>query len=95
MEHGGATHPPGAGQDRLDRGEESVQKESRWPPLPDIEDDIDLKREELETMRLETQDLGAKVKYQGQDLYLHITFTMEATWLASDIGDTSGFLRSP
>ena len=43
-------------------------------------------------MRLETQDLGAKVEYRGQDLYLHVTFAMEVTRLASDIRDTSGFL---
>ena len=42
-------------------------------------DDVDLKCEELEMVRLETQDLGAKVKYRGQDLYSHITFAMEAS----------------
>ena len=83
------THP---GLDRTDWTEVRKVFKKRWPPLPDIEDDVDLKREELETMRLETQDLGAKVKYQGQDLHMHIAFAMEATRLASDIGDTSGFL---
>ena len=43
-------------------------------------------------MRLESRDLGTKVKYQGQDLYSHIAFAMEATRLANDIGDTLGFL---
>ena len=36
--------------------------------------------------------MKAKVKYQGQDLYMHVAFAVEATRLASDIGDTSGFL---
>ena len=85
------THP---GLDRTDWMEVRKVFKKRWPPLPDIEDDIDLKHEELETMRLETQDLGAKVKYLGQDLYTHVAFAMEATWLASDIRDTSGFLLS-
>ena len=83
------THP---GLDRTDWTEVRKVFRKRWPPLPDIEDDVDLKCEELETMRLETQDLGAKVKYRGQDLYTHVAFAMEATRLASDIGDTSGFL---
>ena len=78
--------------DRTDWIEVRKVFKKRWPPLPNIEDDIDLKCEELETMRLETQDLGAKVKYRGQDLYSHVTFAMEVTWLASDIGDTAGFL---
>ena len=85
------THPT------LDRTEWSdVRKEfkKRWPPLPKIEYDADLKWEELESMTLEPHNLGTKVKYQGQEIYSHIAFTMEATRLANDIGDTSGFLLS-
>ena len=78
--------------DRTDWVEVRKVFKKRWPPLPNIEDDADLKCEELEAMRLESRDLGTKVKYQGQDLYSHIAFAMEATQLANDIGDTLGFL---
>ena len=83
------THPV---LDRTDWAEVRKVFNKRWPPLPNIEDDVDLKCEELKAMRLESCNLGTKVKYWGQDLYLHIAFTMEATWLANDIRDTLGFL---
>ena len=78
--------------DRTDWAEVRKVFKKRWLPLPNIKDSADLKREELEAMRLESHDLGTKVKYQGQDLYSHIAFAMEATSLANNIGDTLGFL---
>ena len=59
--------------DRTDWVEVRKVFKKRWPPPPDIEDDADLKCEELEAMRSESCDLGTKVKYWGQDLYSHIT----------------------
>ena len=54
----------------------AVRKEfkARWPPLPEPEDDLKSKWEELEQMRLRDGDLGTKVVYQGQELYAHVTF---------------------
>ena len=51
-----------------------------------------MKREELEQMRLRDDDFGTKVTYQGQKLYSHVTFANQAACLASEIGDTNGFL---
>ena len=61
-------------------------------PLPEPEEDMESKCEELEQMRLREDSLGTKVTYQGQELYTHIVFTNEATCLANEIGDTNGFL---
>jgi len=71
-----------------------VRKEfkKRWPPLPELEEDLEAKQEELERMRLEDRDLGAKVTYQGQELYSHVTFANQAAHLANEIGDTNAFL---
>ena len=70
------THPT---LDRTDWSDVRSEFKKRWPPLPEIEDDADLKREELEAMMLEPHDLGIKVKYRGQEIYSHIAFSMEAT----------------
>ena len=78
--------------ERTDWAEVRKAFKKRWPPLPNIKDNADLKCEELEAMRLESRDLGTKVQYRRQDLYSHIAFAMEATRLANDIGDTLGFL---
>ena len=45
------THPALA---RTDWAEVRKAFRKRWPPLPDIEDNADLKHEELEAMRLES-----------------------------------------
>jgi len=83
------THP---GLDRTDWVEVRKAFKAKWPPMPEIDDDKELKREELESMTLEPHSLGNKVKYRGQELYSHIAFALEATRLASDIGDMTGFL---
>ena len=72
----------------------TVQKEfkKRWPPLPEPEEDPEAKREELEQMRLRDEDIGAKVTYQGQELYSHVAFANQTTRLANEIGDTNRFL---
>jgi len=72
----------------------TVRKEfkKRWPLLPEPEEDLESKREELEQMRLGDRDLGTKVTYQGQELYAHVAFTNQATRLANEIGDTNAFL---
>ena len=64
----------------------------RWLPLPEPEEDLESKREELEQMRLTDRDLGTKVTYQGQELYSHVAFANQATRLANEIGDTNAFL---
>ena len=64
----------------------------RWPPLPEPEEDIESKREELEQMRLKEEDLGMKVTYRGQELYTHVAFANEVARLANEIGDTNAFL---
>ncbi len=62
------------------------------PPLPEPEEDLESKREELEQMRLADRDLGTKVIYQGQELYSHVAFANQVTRLANEIGDTNAFL---
>jgi len=62
------------------------------PPLLEPKDDLELKQEELEQMRLTDRDLGTKVAYQGQELHSHVAFTNQAAHLANEIGDTNGFL---
>src|SRR6266481_6130047 len=64
----------------------------RWPLLPEPEEDLESKREELEQMTLKDGDLGMKVTYQGQELYSHITFASQTTHLANEIGNTNSFL---
>src|SRR6266481_9922682 len=63
----------------------TVQKEfkKRWKPLPEPEEDPETKREELAQMRLRDEDIGAKVTYQGQELYTHVAFTNQAAHLAN------------
>ena len=43
-------------------------------------------------MTLEPHSLGNKVKYRGQELYSHIAFALDATQLASNVGDMTRFL---
>ena len=43
-------------------------------------------------MRLRDEDIRAKVTYQGQELYSHVTFANQATCLANEIGNTNSFL---
>ena len=64
----------------------------RWPLLPELDEDMELKREELEQMRLRDEELGSKVTYQVQELYTHVTFANKVACLANKIGDTNGFL---
>ena len=78
--------------DRTDWGAVRKEFKKKWPPLPEPEEDLESKREELEQMRLADRDLGMKVIYQGQELYSHITFAKQATRLANEIGDTNAFL---
>ena len=81
--------------DRTDWATVRKEFKKRWPPLPEPEEDPEAKREELEQMRLRDEDIGAKVTYQGQDLYSHVAFANQATHLASEISDTNGFLLLP
>src|SRR6266481_912397 len=78
--------------DRTDWAAVRNKFKMRWPPLPEPEEDMESKHEELEQMRLREDSLGTKVTYQGQELYMHITFANEATRLANKIRDTNGFL---
>lgn len=63
-----------------------------WVPLPDLDDNVDRKKEELETLTLTPASLGTKVKYCRQEIYAHVAFTEEAFRLGTDIGDDKGFL---
>jgi len=78
--------------DRMDWAAVRKEFKARWPPLPEPEDDLGSKREELEQMRLRDRDLGTKVAYKGQELYAHVTFSNQAAHLANKIGDTNSFL---
>ena len=78
--------------DRTDWLEVWKEFKKRWPLLPEIGDDKELKWEELEAMKLKPQNLGTKIRYRGQELYSHMAFTIEAAWLANEVGDTAGFL---
>jgi len=84
-----ATEPT---MDRTDWTTVWKEFKKRWPPLPEPEEDLESKREELEQMRLQDGDLGTKVTYQGQELYSHVAFENQATCLANEIGDINSFL---
>src|SRR6266481_2709680 len=78
--------------DRTDWAAVRKEFKRRWPPLPEPEEDLEAKREELEQMRLTDNDLGTRVTYQGQELYSHVAFANQAARLANEIGDTNSFL---
>jgi hypothetical protein len=78
--------------DRTKWDEVRAEFKKRWPPLPEPEDDMELKREELEQMKLEPDTLGKKILYRGQELYTHVAFAIETTHLAAEIRDTMSFL---
>src|SRR6266481_2179844 len=62
------THPM---LDRTDWSDLRKEFKKRWPLIPEIEEDTDLKWEELESMILELCSLGTKVKYRGQEICSH------------------------
>src|SRR6266481_8453798 len=78
--------------DRTDWAAVRKEFKRRWPPLPEPEEDLEAKREELEQMRLTDNNLSTRVTYQGQELYSHVAFANQAACLANEIGNTNGFL---